>query len=279
MKQEQRDFVSGMCQEIAPNVYCLKVGKGFDRSNVYFVRSGSSWVLIDTASPHFGRLIHKTSDALFGVDTRPASILLTHAHPDHAGSALDLAQLWNCHVYVHLGDIPLATTANIATVEKYANPIDRWIVLPLLRIMPQHRVEAMFAEGNLKEVVRTFDPCGSVPDLPDWQCVPTSGHTPGHIALFRPSDRVLIAGDALLTVNLNSIWGALLWGLGRPKPKVSRPPWYATSDWRVAKESASLLVQLEPRVLATGHGEPLSGGKLAQELHAFADRFRDPMPA
>jgi hypothetical protein len=34
--------------EIAPGVHCLEVGKGITRSNVYFVRSGSSWVLIDT---------------------------------------------------------------------------------------------------------------------------------------------------------------------------------------------------------------------------------------
>ncbi len=37
-------------QEIAPDVYCMEVGTGIMRSNVYFVRSGSSWVLIDAAS-------------------------------------------------------------------------------------------------------------------------------------------------------------------------------------------------------------------------------------
>jgi glyoxylase-like metal-dependent hydrolase (beta-lactamase superfamily II) len=118
-----------------------------------------------------------------------------------------------------------------------------------------------------------------VPDLPDWQCIPTPGHTPGHIALFRPSDRVLIAGDALLTINLNSVWGSLLWGLRQAKPRVSGPPWYSTSNWQAAKQSVSILVQLEPRVLATGHGEPLSGDKIAQELYAFADHFCDPVPA
>ncbi len=34
-------------QEIAPGVYCMEVGAGIMRSNVYFVRSGSSWALID----------------------------------------------------------------------------------------------------------------------------------------------------------------------------------------------------------------------------------------
>jgi membrane protease YdiL (CAAX protease family) len=34
---------------------------------------------------------------------------------------------------------------------------------------------------------------------------PRRGHTPGHAAFFRSRDRVLITGDAVLTVNLNSV--------------------------------------------------------------------------
>ncbi len=40
-----------------------------------------------------------------------------------------------------------------------------------------------------------------LPGLPDWEAVPTPGHTPGHVAFFRRSDRVLITGDALVTVD------------------------------------------------------------------------------
>lgn len=40
----------GVCREIALGVYCIEAGKGIIRSNVYFVWSGSSWVLIDAAS-------------------------------------------------------------------------------------------------------------------------------------------------------------------------------------------------------------------------------------
>src|SRR5215469_14972801 len=87
--------------EIAPNVYYLEVGNGITRSNVYFVRSGASWVLIDTASAHCDQAIFEAADALFGVDTRPTAILLTHDHPDHAGSTRELAQRWGCLAYVH----------------------------------------------------------------------------------------------------------------------------------------------------------------------------------
>jgi len=267
---------TGMYREIAPDVYCMEVGKGISRSNVYFVRSGASWVLIDSASANCGRLIRKTAESLFGANTRPASILLTHDHPDHAGSALELARIWGCPVYVHPDELPLAAVGDLSTVKKYANPLDRWIILPLLRAMPRRWVESMLSKSSLKDVAQGFDPGAAVPSLPDWECIPTPGHTPGHVAFFRTSDRFLITGDAIVTVDLNSFWGFLLWGLRINKQRVSAPPWYSTWNRRAAKESVAALAGLEPRVLASGHGVPMTGDGTARELRTFTDRYSGP---
>ncbi len=271
MEREQREADIGMCREIAPGVYCMETGKGISRSNVYFVQSGSSWVLIDAAPANCGQSIRKTAEFLFGANTRPASILLTHDHPDHAGSALELARMWDCLVYVHPDELPLVAIGDLSTIEKYANPLDRWIILPLLRAMPRQRVESMLSRASLKGVVRAFDPSAAVPSLPDWECIPTPGHTPGHVAFFRTGDRVLITGDAIVTVDLNSFWGFLLWGLRLNKQRVSGPPWYSTWNWRAAKESVSAIAGLEPRVLGSGHGVPMSGDEMARELRDFKD--------
>lgn len=75
---------------------------------------------------------------------------------------------------------------------------------------------------------QAFNPGASVPGLPDWQCIPTPGHTPGHVAFFRSSDRVLISGDAVLTVNLNSVRGLLA-----RKHRVSGPLYIST--WQPGK--------------------------------------------
>jgi glyoxylase-like metal-dependent hydrolase (beta-lactamase superfamily II) len=101
-------------REIAPGVHCMEVGKRITRSNVYFVRSGSSWILIDAASANCSRLIWKTAESLFGANSSPASILLTHTHPDHAGSALELARTWDCPVYVHPDELPLAVAVDLS---------------------------------------------------------------------------------------------------------------------------------------------------------------------
>lgn len=266
--RRQRRPLAPQLKEIAPGVWWLETGRGFRESNVYFVRSGSSWVLIDSAWPNCGQMIQQSAEAVFGADAHPAAILLTHIHADHIGSAVELARMWGCPVYVHPNELPFATPGDLATVEQYANPLDRWVILPLLRALPRARVAAMLSDTSLKDVTRAFDLGVAVPGLPDWECIPTPGHTPGHVAFFRPSDRVLIAGDAVTTVNLNS-----LWDVARQKQKMSGPPYISTWNWRAAQDSVAALAKLEPRVIASGHGVPMTGPESAQDLRAFAGRF------
>ncbi len=217
-------------KEIASGVYCLEVGKGIVRSNVYFVRSGTSWVLIDTGSAKCDREIQGAAESLFGTDTPPSAILLTHDHPDHAGSTPALVRRWGCAVYVHPDELAPVTAdfSNFfSIVKEYANPLDTWVILPLMRLMPRQH-EAMLSASSFKEAARVFDPGAGVPGLPGWECIPTPGHTPGHVSFFRPGDRVLITGDAILTIHLNSLWSFLRWGVGRNKQRLSGPPWYTT---------------------------------------------------
>lgn len=253
--------------EIAPGVHWYSAG--VLAGNVYFVQSASSWVLIDTATAGQGKRIQAAAEALFGVGARPAAILLTHVHPDHSGSARELAQAWDCPVYLHPEEMDLAISRTLATVARYANPLDRWIILPLLRLLPRRRVEAMLEKESLKGVVWTFEPEAAPPGLPDWTSISTPGHSPGHTVFFRPDDRVLISGDALLTVDLGSLRGVLSWVLRANKPRVCKPPWYTNWDRSKMIASASAVVQLQPRVLAPGHGHPLSGEAVTSALRAY----------
>ena len=254
--------------EIAPGVHWYSAGAM--AGNIYFVQSASSWVLIDTATAGQGRRIREAAETLFGAGARPAAILITHVHPDHSGSALELARAWKCPVYVHPEEMDLAISRNLATVARYANPLDRWIILPLLRLFPRQRIEAMMERESLKEVVRTFEPEAAPPGLPEWVSITTSGHSPGHTAFFRRGDRVLISGDALLTVDAGSLGGVLAWVLRPNKPRVYGPPWYTNWDRNQVMASAGAIVRLQPQVLAPGHGRPLSGDAAASELGAYA---------
>jgi hypothetical protein len=78
----------------------------------------------------------------------------------------------------------------------------------------------------------------------------------------------LITGDALVTVSLNSVWGLLT-----RKREMSGPPWYASWNWRLAKKSVATLAELEPQVVAGGHGIPISGPDTPGLVQAFSGRF------
>ena len=92
-------------------------------------------------------------------------------------------------------------------------------------------------------------------------------------AFSGPLDRVLITGDAVLTLNFNSLRDLL-----RFKQRVSGPPWISTWNWPAAKQSVAALARLEPQVLAPGHGTPMANATaaklraLAQSLNARPDQ-------
>jgi glyoxylase-like metal-dependent hydrolase (beta-lactamase superfamily II) len=253
---------------VAPGVHWYSAGAA--AGNIYFVQSAASWVLIDTATAGQGRRIRDAAETLFGVGARPAAILLTHVHPDHSGSARELARAWGCPVYLHPDELDLASARNLATVARYANPLDRRIILPLLRLLPRQRIEALLEQDSLKEVARTFEPEAAPPGLPEWTSIPTPGHAPGHTAFFRREDRVLISGDALLTVDAGSLGGVLAWVLRPNQPRVCEPPWYTNWDRDQMLASAGAIVRLQPHVLASGHGHPLSGAAAASALRTYA---------
>lgn len=256
--------------EIAADVYWYAAGPV--AGNIYFVQSASTWVLVDTATAGTGKRIREVAEALFGVSARPAAILLTHVHPDHSGSARELAQVWDCPVYLHPDERDLAVARNLATVDRYANPLDRRVIVPLLRLFPRRWVEAMMAKESLAEVVQTFEPDTAPPGLPEWTSIATPGHSPGHTSFFRQADRVLLTGDALLTVDAASFGGVLSWVLHPDKPQLCEPPWYTNWDRDKMLASASAVVRLQPQVLASGHGHPLAGDAIATALNDYVRR-------
>ena len=111
---------------------------------------------------------------------------------------------------------------------------------------------------------------GAVPHLEDWRWVHTPGHAPGHISLVRDRDRTLIAGDAVTTVQQESVLA-----VATQRPELHGPPAYYTPDWRTAGQSVGHLSALAPEVLATGHGDPLHGAEMRAGLRALASAFDD----
>jgi glyoxylase-like metal-dependent hydrolase (beta-lactamase superfamily II) len=109
---------------------------------------------------------------------------------------------------------------------------------------------------------------GTVPFAPAWRWLHTPGHSAGHVSLFRERDRLLIAGDAVVTTKQESALA-----VATQRRELHGPPAYFTQDWDAARESVGHIASLDPEVLASGHGEPLAGEPMRRELRALAARF------
>jgi|SRR5579871_537717 len=228
--------------------------------NVYGIRGPSgSWTLIDAGLYFSANRIRRWAEQQFGRGARPASIILTHAHFDHVGSLRELVEHWDVPVYAHPLEMPYLTGQS-----KYPPPD------PLVGGGVYSLLSGAYPRGpiNIGERLRPLPGDESVPGLPGWRWIPTPGHSPGHISLFREEDRVLIAGDAFVTTKQESVVA-----VAQQRPELHGPPAYYTCDWDAAALSVGRLAALEPNVVACGHGLPMVGPEMEDALEYLAEHF------
>jgi len=232
--------------------------------NLYYAFSPEQpqgpWVLIDAGLPGSADKIQKHAEQLFGANNPPAAIWLTHGHFDHVGALDGLLTAWpDVPVYAHTLELPYLTGRSSFP------PPDPTVGGGMMAYMsfayPKHAY-------NFGSRVQALPADGSVPGLPGWRWVHTPGHTFGHVSFFREHDKVLVAGDAFTTVKQES--GTAVY---TQKQEVHGPPAYFTPDWDAARASMELLTRMEPEVAATGHGIPMHGTALREQLAAFTPRF------
>jgi glyoxylase-like metal-dependent hydrolase (beta-lactamase superfamily II) len=242
---------------IAPDVGWLPISF----ANIYFIgRPGGKWILVDAGLPGRANEIVEAAEARFGAGSRPDGIILTHGHADHVGSALALAEKWDVFVYAHRLEMPYLTGKSPYPP---ADPTVGGAIAFLSRFFPTH-------SHNLGEHLHPLQP-GKVPGMTGWRWIATPGHSPGHISLFRSSDRVLLAGDAFATMNMDS-WSGLLTG----RQTLARAASPFNIDWQATHSSVQELASLRPNVVGCGHGIPMRDADLPERVEAFAEKFRAP---
>jgi glyoxylase-like metal-dependent hydrolase (beta-lactamase superfamily II) len=219
-----------------------------------------TWVLIDAGLHGFTNSIVRAAEKRFGVNHPPVAIIMTHGHFDHVGALEALAARWQVPVYAHRAELQYLDGSTA-----YPKPdpaVGGGMMATLSPLYPRGPV-------NVGEWLRALPEDGSVPGMSGWLWISTPGHTPGHISLWRPSDRTLIVGDSFVTTNAESAYSAAV----AQTPELHGPPAYFTPDWQGAKLSVRRLAGLDPEVIVTGHGPAMRGAEMRAALRALSDNF------
>jgi glyoxylase-like metal-dependent hydrolase (beta-lactamase superfamily II) len=184
-----------------------------------------------------------------------AALVLTHAHFDHIGFAERARTRLGVPVWLHENDVPLSRKPLLYT--RLRSPLRYYAsnpsALPILGALARSRA---FFPPPLREVRRYGDEGTlDVPGSP--RIVPTPGHTIGHCALHLPDRDVVIAGDAVVTLDPYT---------ARRGPRVVARA--ATADPERALASLDALAATGARNVLCGHGEPWREGAEAAAEHA-----------
>lgn len=206
-------------KQLADGLYQLR-GTPPNAFNVYLMGD----VLVDAASRHARRRILRQ---LRG--RRVAAHALTHAHPDHQGASAAVCRELGIPLMCGEADVPAAQSGDIARYQPDValNKLMAWALSG-----PGHPVERALREGD---------------EVGGFQVLDVPGHSAGHVAFWRESDRTLIAGDVLNNMDLRT---------GLPG-RLRLPPKSFTPDPERNRESARRLGALEPALVVFGHGPPL----------------------
>lgn len=242
---------------VAPGVW----GRKDTFVNFFMIQDlvNDQWVLVDTGLKWSAGKVKEMANYLFGEGSVPKAIILTHGHFDHVGTVADLAEEWDVPVYAHHLEMPYLTGQS-----DYPPPdptVGGGLMATMSFLYPKSPI-------NIWKHVKVLPPNETIPVLTDWKYIHTPGHSPGHISLFRESDRVLITGDAFVTTKQESVISVMF-----QTRQISGPPKYFTCDWDEARSSVEELIKLNPKTAAAGHGQPMRGLELQEALKNLNENF------
>jgi hydroxyacylglutathione hydrolase len=220
-------------RDIAPGVRQVALGSPF-LSYAYLLDSPEGSVAFDTGVRGSGPEILAAAGGLI------AKIVLSHAHADHRGAAPEL----DAPIYCHPDEV---ADAQADWPQSY---LDFSLIENEQIREGLYRLNEMWDSGSV-EIAGTVEEGDEVAGM---QVIHVPGHAPGEIALFRASDGLLLAADAIYTQDAET---------GQPA-SARVPHQFANWDTEQARASIRKLITYKPTSVWLGHSTSVTGDVEAQ---------------
>jgi glyoxylase-like metal-dependent hydrolase (beta-lactamase superfamily II) len=192
--------------QVVDGIYRLELPMPFElrHVNVYLVRDGEAFTLIDTGlqTDESRQALEAKLDELQVSLKRIRRILITHIHPDHFGLAAELRRRSGAELVIHRLEVALMEP-RYARAEDLVHEVAAWLSK---NGVPSKEAEFIkSASMAAREFVSVVEPDTL---LEGSERVPveggalivtwTPGHSPGHCCFYWPERRLLFSGDHLL---------------------------------------------------------------------------------
>jgi glyoxylase-like metal-dependent hydrolase (beta-lactamase superfamily II) len=189
-----------MCQEIMPNLFRLKIPlpeSPLKYLNSYVIRDSERSLIIDTGLNR-SECLEAMQAGLrrLGIDLKKTDIFITHLHADHFGLvgklATDASNVYFSRPEKELMESWEGFGAMIAYAGRNGFPENE------LRAALDKHPGAKYGSEWIPELKVLEDGDGIHAGDYHFTCVTTPGHTMGHICLYEPDKKLLVAGDHIL---------------------------------------------------------------------------------
>ncbi|HEX8361260.1 MAG TPA: MBL fold metallo-hydrolase [Longimicrobium sp.] len=192
--------------QVAPGVHRISVPLPFPPREVaaWLLEGDEGHTLVDTGMdtpPARGALRHGAEH--LGVTPRTLRhVVLTHAHIDHYGLAGPVRAWSGARVYMHEREEALIRAFVDGWPAEREGAAAEFATLGVPpEVVPQligatDRIHAQYEDFRPDELLAGER--GELPGGGGWEWILTSGHSPGHISVYHPERRLLIAGDHVL---------------------------------------------------------------------------------